>query len=116
MSRRVVDKESHPRLFRAVEWFNSTKLSALLIKTTGIGWNRPNYETLEYSLYDAKDESLESAYRRYEEAVVHVTTLARSRGIQLIPLFVPSKTEWQLAEGHRPLLVHFGHHLDRIGR
>jgi hypothetical protein len=112
MSRRVVDKERHPWLFRAVERFNSTKLSALLITTTGIGWNRSNYETLEYSLYDAKDQSLESAYRRYEEAVVKVTALARSRGIQLIPVFVPSKTEWELAEGHRPPLVHFGHHLD----
>jgi hypothetical protein len=112
MSRRVIDKESQPWMFRAVGWFNSTKLSALLIKTTGLGWNRSNYETLEYSLYDAKDESLESAYRRYEAAVVQVTTLARSRGIQLIPVFVPSKTEWALAEGHRPPLVHFGRHLD----
>lgn len=112
MSRRVVDKEKHAWLFRAVEWFNSTKLSALLITTTGLGWNRSNYETLEYSLYDAKDQSLESAYSRYEAAVVKVTTLARSRGIQLIPVFVPSKTEWELAGGHRPPLVHFGRHFD----
>ncbi|HXH94231.1 MAG TPA: hypothetical protein VNN25_21825 [Thermoanaerobaculia bacterium] len=112
MSRRVVDKKKHPLLFRAVAWFNSTKLSALLITTTGVGWNRSNYETLEYSLYDAKDQSLETAYSSYEAAVVQVTAMARSRGVQLIPVFVPSRTEWALAEGHRPPLVHFGHHFD----
>lgn len=107
-SRRTIDPKAHPLLSGLVRWFNTTKLSAILITTTGVGWNRSNYETLEYSLYDAKDRTMDSGYTAFEEAVVRIVSIAHRNSVRLIPVFVPSKIEWTLTEGHQPRLVHLG--------
>ena len=106
------DQDAHPIFTPLVGFYNQTSLSSLILESTGWGINRPDPYTREWSLYDEQDSSLDKGYRAFEQAVKKVTHLAQERNIQLIPVFIPSKTRLKLeVDGIRPPLLHFGHTL-----
>jgi hypothetical protein len=77
------------------------------LKTTGWGYNRSDYYSLEWNLYDASDDSIAPGYACFEKSVVEVLRIAKEEHIQIIPLFVPSKTQVALElRGARPFLYH----------
>lgn len=106
------DEDAHPFLDQLAGFYNQTKLSSVILKATGWGVNRLDYYTREWSLYDGQDTTVDDGYWAFEKAVKRVTRLAQERNIQVIPVFIPSKTRLALdVDGKRPLLLHFGHTL-----
>lgn len=108
-TRRQFEPARHPVYGFGIDQFNKTKLSTLVLKTTGWGYNRSDYYSLEWSLYDASDDLVAPGYVSFEQSVAEVTRIAKENHVQVIPLFVPSKTQVALAlSGTRPLLYHRG--------
>ena len=104
------DENAHPFLSQVVDFYNQTNLSSVILTATGWGVNRFDFYTLEYALYDEQDTSMKMAYWEFEKAVKKITRLAKERNIQLIPVFIPSKSRLALdVDGRRPPLLHFGH-------
>jgi len=112
-ARRSVDPKKHPWTSGSFAQFNKTRISDLILASTGWGYNRSDYYTREYSLYDKQDAYPERGYEQFEKAVKHVVERSTSRDIPIIPLLMPSKAQIQLElEGTRPRLMYGKGELD----
>lgn len=108
-TRKTINPTKYPIYAFLVEQFNKTKCSTLILKATGWGYNREDYYSLEWSLYDGSDDRIEAGYSSFENAVTAVQTTAKERGVQIVALFVPSKTQIALELSNaRPLLYRRG--------
>lgn len=111
-TRATFDEDAHPFLAQIVDFYNQTNLSGVILASTGWGVNAPDYYTLEWSLYDDQDSTLDMGYWAFEKAVKKITRIARERNVEVIPLFIPSKSRLQLeVDGLRPPLLHIGRNL-----
>lgn len=104
-TRRAFDPVRHPVYASLIDLFNKTRFSTLVLKTTGWGYNRKDYYSLEWSLYNAADSLPDSGYAAFENAVIEIVKMAKEMHVEVIPLFVPSKVQVALELEHsRPLL------------
>ncbi|MGD0090731.1 MAG: hypothetical protein ABSE73_12495 [Planctomycetota bacterium] len=112
-ARGVVDPVDHPCLAWGIGLYNRTRLSLAIMSATGWGFNRDDYFTLEWSLYDPADTLVDSGFDAFEQAAADVAKVARRANIQIIPVFIPSKAQLALAlDGKRPVLLHRSAALD----
>lgn len=88
-----IDEKRNPCSSWIAGVYNTTKVSDLVLRSSGWGVNRSNYHTLEWSLYDAEDRSLDDGYKVFNKAAEEISNFSRNQGIRLYVLFVPSKTQ-----------------------
>lgn len=109
-TRTNIDTHRYPLRAWLIEKFNRLKLSTLVLKATGWGYNRPDYYSLEWTLYEPGESVNDSAYARFDKAVDEVARLAREQHIEICALFIPSKSQIALElESARPLRLHWRH-------
>lgn len=85
-------------LYWIIQKYNTTELSKLFLKVFGIGWNRSDYYTPEWSLYDNEDKREEASYKLFIKAVKNIKQIAKEKGIKLTFLVIPSKNELRLRD------------------
>src|SRR6185369_1065369 len=68
-TRRYFDQGQHPVFSFLIDVYNKTRLSTLILKTTGWGYNRSDYYSLEWSLYDSSDGLAVAGFTAFEESV-----------------------------------------------
>ena len=109
-TRTNIDTHRYPVLGWLLERLNRLKLSTLILKATGWGYNRSDYYSLEWTLYDPAESGNDGAYEIFDKAVEEVVRLAREQRIELYTVFIPSKTQIALdLESARPLRLHWRH-------
>lgn len=110
---RQIDPEKHPLASACFKEFNRTRTSKAILQATGLGCNRSNYYTCEFSLYDKDDDYVEHGYEVFEGAVKSIVASASKRGVRVIPVFMPSKRQLALAsDGKASHLACWGRELD----
>lgn len=79
-------------VYKVINLYNKLYLSDLLLKVFGVGFNRTDYYTREWSLYENTTTNCYS-YEVFENSLLSVKNIAQSKGIELYFLIIPSKNE-----------------------
>ncbi|MEM7031232.1 MAG: LamG-like jellyroll fold domain-containing protein [Chloroflexota bacterium] len=107
-----ISDTEHPFFHQLIAYYNQTHLSTLILQATGIGWNRPNYYTKEWALYDNRSQDVETGYQAFETAAQRITEIAATQNINVYPVLVPSKKLLEFKqEGSGPGLLTIGRNL-----
>ncbi|WP_417336327.1 hypothetical protein [Halobacteriovorax marinus] len=107
-----INKKEKPFLYSLIAFFNTTEVSSLLLKTLGVGWNRTDYYTPEWSLFNKDSDRAKTGYKKFTESLLEIKTHALKKSIELYFLIIPSKNELRLLTGEPVPFFNIGKQLD----